>query len=81
MYLLFNKQTHVGIFLFGFSEQALDHLRSKPDKKAWIGLACGCLSITIIGIIIVVKVMQSQKESARAKLYEQILNGEVIVIF
>ena len=61
-----------------FSEQAqLDHLRSKPDKKAWFGLACGCISVTIIGFLTVGKFMQTQKASTRAKLLEQIQNGEV----
>ena len=65
-----------------FSEQAqLDHLRSKPDKKAWFGLACGCISVTIIGFLTVGKFMQTQKASTRAKLLEQIQNGEVFFFF
>ena len=53
-------------------------MRSKPDKKAWFGLACGCISVTIIGFLTVGKFMQTQKASTRATLYEQIQNGEVI---
>ena len=69
-------------FNFGFSErEQLTHSGSKSDMKAWIGFACGSLSMAICAIVVIYKLTIIQKTSDRAKLYEQIKNGEVIFFF
>ena len=75
----FNKFKSWKYFNFGFSErEQLNHPGSKPDMKAWIGFACGSLSMAIGAIIVIYKLKIIINTSDRAKLYEQIKNGEVI---